>query len=81
MSGTPVLAVGYTLSQCALAARLLRSTSWIRSQGELVTQCGETWVRMEYSGGRCAGYKLVSTPPIKRTVLSFPGDPDIELKP
>lgn len=80
--GTPILNIGYTLSQIALAGRIFRGTDWIRRQGDFVTQCGETWARMEYSNNRCAGYKLVTRAPvIKRTVLCFPGDPDIELKP
>lgn len=52
-----------TLSQIALSARLGKSVSWIRRQGEYVTWRGETWARMEWSLKRCAGYKLVIRDP------------------
>jgi hypothetical protein len=55
----------------------------------------ETWGRMNYHDGRLHGYRLMTTgaptlkptvraprksPRLTRTVLSFPGDPDLELK-
>jgi hypothetical protein len=56
---------GETLSQIGLAIRFQRSAKWIRAQCELVTGITreaeqETWARMEYGNGRCAGYKFVS---------------------
>jgi hypothetical protein len=65
-----MIKIGTTLTQTALAARLDRSTTWVRDQGELVTGYAldsknkrraheETWARMEFSNRRCAGYKLM----------------------
>jgi hypothetical protein len=55
-----------TLSQRALSHRLQRCAGWIYQQGDYVSWCGETWARMEYSDGRCAGYKLISAKTIKQ---------------
>lgn len=51
---------GQTLSQTGLAMRWRRSPGWVRAQGELVTDHGETWARMENSRRRCLGYRLVT---------------------
>ena len=70
MRSRPV-AIGSTLSQVGLAMRIERSTSWVRRKGHSVTgfvrashdrEAGhyETWDRMEWSDGRCAGYRRVS---------------------
>lgn len=59
--------IGTTLNQRALAVHFDRSTSWVRSRGELITGFAnyrgraqqETWARMEYSTKRPAGYRRV----------------------
>lgn len=53
---------GSTLSQKGLAKRFGRDPRWIRSQGELVTDKGETWARAEYSTGKLCGYRKVAGP-------------------
>ena len=63
-------AIGTTLSQIGLACRLMRSTSWVRREGERVTgfvrasrerAAGhyETWERVK-SNRRHAGYRRVA---------------------
>lgn len=53
-----------TLSQTALALRLGRPASWIRARGIYVTAMAnsgnmETYRRLEYANGRCAGYSFL----------------------
>ena len=54
------LRIGYTLSQVALAEHLYVTRSWIRRKGDRVFARGETWRRLKYQSGRCAGYELVA---------------------